>query len=126
MLPPCSGYAHDPSPGDAPGLPSDARMLLVQSLELEEDLTKATEALLEPLAVIITLDMGDLRLAGTLTPQPPVTTCTTEDTQDIPPDLAPTRALDLRQAPLLLLPVHQEHHHLQRRHPCLNPTTSTR
>ena len=37
MSPPCSGYAHDPSPGDAPGLPSDARMLLVQSLVEEEE-----------------------------------------------------------------------------------------
>jgi hypothetical protein len=88
-----------------------------------EDLTKAMPVPPWLRATTTTRDTEDLRRpAGTLTPQPPVMTSTTEDIPSIPKDPDPTLVPDLRQDRLLLLPVHQEHRLLL----YLNLTTSTR
>jgi len=88
-----------------------------------EDLTKAMPVPPWLRATTTTRDTEDLRRpAGTLTPQPPVMTFTTEDIPSIPKDPDPTLVPDLRQGRLLLLPVHQEHRLLL----YLNLTTSTR
>ena len=94
-----------------------------RDLEVVEDLTKAMPVPPWLRATTTTRDTEDLRRpAGTLTPQPPVMTFTTEDIPSIPKDPDPTLVPDLRQDRLLLLPVHQEHRLLL----YLNLTTSTR